>query len=250
MLYLIPTPLDPSAALHEQAQKMLELASTKNVENSLFLMEEPKPSRRRWLQWGLPRECIENFIYFNEQTSSDLIQKIIPQLKKGKTAYLMSDGGLPAFCDPGRELVDRCHNEGIRVSATAFCNSVVLALALSGFDCEPFLFSGFIPRDQKLRASWFSDFVKTDMCTAVMDTAYRLPKVIGELKEADINGQNRYLIAMDLNRETEFLLRGNIFEIEKRYTGSKSDFILIKGPYGKSSTSHNQVKRFARAKKV
>ena len=46
----------------------------------------------------------------------------------------MSDGGLPAFCDPGKELVAACHRNNVKVTSSPFQNSIVLALALSGFD--------------------------------------------------------------------------------------------------------------------
>ena len=62
-LILIPTPLDHESPLEPVALKILSEAA-KNPEKNIFLIEEPKEGRRRWLHFGLPRETIEHFVLF------------------------------------------------------------------------------------------------------------------------------------------------------------------------------------------
>ncbi len=226
-LYLIPTPLDNESPLHPTALELLQNAS-ENLDKNLILVEEPKASRRRWIHWGLPREVIEHFLYFNEHEQEQEQLKIIQELKKGKNAFLLSDGGLPAFCDPGRELIDLCHQNKLKVTSSPFCNSLALAFALSGFDHQEFRFSGFPPRKESERKKWWKNFLAEKDCNALMDTAYRLPKVLSEIEE--LQASQNFFVAMDLNRPTEQLLKGPIPSILKAYDGSKKDFILIKGP--------------------
>ena len=64
-------------------------------------MEDPKPARRAWIRFGLDRKFIDNFVYYNEQTRIDILEDLVKELKSGKNVYLLSDCGLPAFCDPG-----------------------------------------------------------------------------------------------------------------------------------------------------
>src|SRR4051812_39004002 len=103
-LILVPTPIQEDHPLESVAKDLLLADALK--ESVLILVEEHKIGRQRWLKWGLPREAIEKFILFNEHTQEKIQSEIIKEIKGGKRAYLLSDCGLPAFCDPGQMLVD------------------------------------------------------------------------------------------------------------------------------------------------
>jgi 16S rRNA (cytidine1402-2'-O)-methyltransferase len=103
-LILVPTPLQDDLPLETVALKLLLENCLK--ENVLLLVEEHKVARQRWLKWGLPREAIEKFVLFNEHTQKETMSDVLKKLKTGMEVYLLSDCGLPAFCDPGQVLVD------------------------------------------------------------------------------------------------------------------------------------------------
>ena len=70
-LTLIPTPLSEVGELEPVAFRLLNSAATTEADNSLFVIEDLKPGRRRWLSFKLPRETIESFILYNEHTAAD-----------------------------------------------------------------------------------------------------------------------------------------------------------------------------------
>jgi len=144
----------------------------------------------------------------------------------------MSDGGLPAFCDPGIELVDLCHSRGIKVTSTPFQNSISLALALSGFSHDKFVFEGFLPRDKDARARAVQDVLKEHRTTIVMDTPYRMKKVLEEFAYmmAKTKCRRDVFLAMDLNSPEEQLLRGLPDDIIKKLESFKREFILVVSP--------------------
>jgi len=235
-LTLIPTPLNPSHLLHPENISILSEAIKR--ENSIVLIEDAKATRSRWTSWGLPREYIEKLIEFNEHTQEKLTSHIIKKLKKNFDVYLISDEGMPAFCDPGTKLVDECHLNNITVGSGVFENSLILALALSGFDTARFKFSGFPPKDKPSRKVWFQRFIEESDCVCLMDTAYRLERVLSEVKEADSGTRrNTYLVASELNRPSEKIMRGSITKLLKYFAGSKRDFILVKSPHGNIGAS-------------
>lgn len=223
LLILVPTPLQESQMLVGPALELLRDHLEKG--DALFCVEDAKPGRRRWLSWGLPRSEIENLICYNEHTRDDLREELIAEMKKGKTLFLMSDGGLPAFCDPGKDLVKRCHDEGIRVTSTPFENSVILALALSGFDHEQFFFGGFPPRDKAERKNFYKEILKKKETIILMDAPYRLPKVLAEIDE--LGSKRELFLAMDLGSEDELLIRGSAQKLIKKVNAQKAEFILI-----------------------
>ncbi|MEH0861636.1 SAM-dependent methyltransferase [Halobacteriovorax sp. DPLXC-1] len=223
-LYLIATPIDEINPLESEA-KALMLKACDDADNSLFLIEDLKPCRRRWIRFGLDRSFIDDFILFNEHTQRDIEQDIISQIQNGKNAYLMSDGGLPAFCDPGQKLVKKCHELGMRVTCTPHSNSISLAVALSGIDCSNFTFAGFPPRKPDERKNYLTNLKKVKMPKVLMDTPYRLTRLIEESLE--IFGDTTAFIGMELNGEEEELLYGKLSKLLKKVNGLKKEFILI-----------------------
>lgn len=229
LLTLIPTPIDELGQLEQSAHALLLARATLHPEQSIFAIEDLKPGRRRWLHWKLPRESVDSFVLYNEHTAKDASISLLEQLKKGKNVYLMSDGGLPAFCDPGIELVDLCHRHGIQVTATSFSNSISLALSLSGFDHRRFLFEGFLPIKNEERQSALDQVINHTYTCVLMDTPYRLKKLLEEISESclRLKKTRQVFLAMDLNRESEELLRGPADQLLKKISDFKREFILI-----------------------
>jgi 16S rRNA (cytidine1402-2'-O)-methyltransferase len=221
ILTLIPTPIDDEGLIDSRSLNLLTEAQ-KDV-NSLFVIEDLKPGRRRWLSWGLDRARVESFILYNEHTKVAVVPELIQKLKEGFNIYLMSDGGLPAFCDPGKDLVDLCHQNKIRVTAAPFDNSIALALALSGFNHAQFYFRGFLPVKAELRAPAIAEIVKSKQTTILMDTPYRLKKILEELQDFP----REIFLAMNLNSASELLLRGSVASIRASLTLEKAEFILV-----------------------
>lgn len=228
VLTLIPTPLSEEGVLEPKALELLLLASNEsNRAHSRFVIEDLKPGRRRWLHFGLPRECIENFICYNEHTANVVALELLNELKQGLNVFLMSDGGLPAFYDPGVELVDLCHKNHIKVTSTPFFNSVSLALALSGFSHKKFWFEGFLPLETEERQKSLKNLLAMKNTSILMDTPYRLKRVLEELQSIFGNSKKSVFLAMDLNSNTEELKRGSPKELLLGLTELRREFVLV-----------------------
>lgn len=226
-LILVPTPLQDVLPLESVAHKLLLENCLK--ENVVLLVEEHKVGRQRWLKWGLPREAIEKFILFNEHTQKEILPEVLKKLKSGNDVYLLSDCGLPAFCDPGQVLVEACHKQRIKVTATPFPNSIALSVSLSGFRHDTFVFSGFVPVKSPDRELWMKKELKRPETLIWMETPYRLKKLLEEVAQIEL--KREIFLALDLGSPSEELLKGKasliaalIPEKEKR------EFVLLIGP--------------------
>ena len=230
ILTLIPTPLSETGVLEPVAFELLTKAALpEERNNSIFVIEDLKPGRRRWLQFKLPRECVDSFVLYNEHTASVVAFELLGFLQSGKNVFLMSDGGLPAFYDPGVELVKLCHQNHIRVTSTPFCNSVVLALALSGFNHKKFWFEGFLPLDGTERINVIKKLLSEKHTSILMDTPYRLKRVLEELVESwgSNTTSKKIFVALDLNSETEELRLGSPRELLSSIKDFKREFVLV-----------------------
>lgn len=141
----------------------------------------------------------------------------------------MSDCGLPAFCDPGQKLVNACHAQNLKVTSTPFPNSIALAMALSGFPHGSFYFGGFIPLKDPERTDWLKVQLKRSEPVIMMDTPYRLKKLVEELVQ--IKTSKEVFLGLDLGSPNECLLRGAAARLNTRpEIQEKREFILILGP--------------------
>jgi 16S rRNA (cytidine1402-2'-O)-methyltransferase len=225
-LILVPTPISDEWPLETTA---LELIKKDCLDQEVIIcVEEHKVARGRWLKWGLPRECIERFVLFNEHTQDKIQPQLLRELKLGKRIFLLSDCGLPAFCDPGQKLVDACHRHHIKVSSTPFPNSVALALALSGFSHQSFIFCGFAPLKDPERGEWLKKYLRSPETLILMDTPYRLHRLLKELE--GLNCVREIFLGLDLNSSQELLLRSKVGELLKKITAAdKREFVMVVG---------------------
>ena len=89
--------------------------------------------------------------YLSVNTESGDIDFFLEPLLEGQKWGVISDAGLPLIADPGAKFVLRCHKKGIPVRAFGSTCSITAALMLSGLGAQPFIFHGYLPRDEKPR---------------------------------------------------------------------------------------------------
>jgi 16S rRNA (cytidine1402-2'-O)-methyltransferase len=227
-LILVPTPLQDDLPLESVALKRLSEDALKD--DVLIVVEEHKVARGRWISWGLDRKAIEKFILFNEHSVANEQNQLLLELKKGKRVYLLSDCGLPAFCDPGQELVELCHRQKIKVTSTPFPQSTILALALSGFPHKEFIFKGFPPLKSPQREEWIKNVLKNKETQIIMDTPYRLQGLLSDFAQNDAVGQSSrtWCLVCHLGGADEAIFYGPLsYLIESTKELKKPEFILL-----------------------
>jgi 16S rRNA (cytidine1402-2'-O)-methyltransferase len=224
-LILVPTPISEELSLEPTALALL-MADCLKPDVGL-LVEEHKVGRQRWLKWGLPREAIERFELYNEHTQVDLIPQILAEMRKGKRFYLMSDSGLPAFCDPGQKLVDACHEKALKVTATPFPNSIALVVALSGFNHSEFHFAGFLPANSDDRKTALERLARIPQTLVLMDTPYRMQALLKDIDASPLK-KRRVFVGCNLNQPSEYLCRGSIREVQGLLAAAgKKEFVMV-----------------------
>ena len=224
-LVLIPTPIHDNLPLEPEALALLHRVALNS--EWILLVEELKAARIRWLSWGLPREAIARFVTLNEHDQTGSRVELIGHLKKGGSAVLISDCGLPAFCDPGRDLIDACHREGVRVTSTPFPNSIALSIALSGFPHDQFFFAGFLPADSSGRKQALERLSRNEETLIILDTPYRFHALLEDVAKSKLGGRQGFL-ATELNSPSEKLYRGSIPDlISQTRSLEKPEFVLV-----------------------
>jgi 16S rRNA (cytidine1402-2'-O)-methyltransferase len=160
----------------------------------------------------------------NEHSKDNDVNELLAMCRTQDVA-LVSDCGTPGFCDPGARLVAACRAEGIRVSPVPGASSLMCLLSVTGFDMKQFLFRGFLPADRDDRTRALRDLDRESRAIVLMDTPYRLGRLVEELAERW--PKRRAVLGMDFTQATEEILEGELGSFPAKVGERKAEFILV-----------------------
>lgn len=189
-----------------------------------IVCEELKPAKRLLSYHKISKELIS----LNEHNELAETENIIDLLLQGKKLCLISDQGTPLFSDPGGFLFKKVIENNIQVDHLPGANSVIAALVLSGLNLNRFFFFGWLSREKEKRKAELVKLSKIHEIIVLMETPYRLKKIISEIKHYFTS--NQYIVlAYKLTMPEQVILRGKIEEIEKIIDQDKlkGEFVLI-----------------------
>ncbi len=92
---------------------------------------------------------------FNERAAAE---KILSLSREGKRVCVVSDAGMPAVSDPGREVCRILTEAGEPYTVLPGANAALCALVLSAFPSGRFTFLGFLPEKQSEKIALLSRF--------------------------------------------------------------------------------------------
>ncbi|GAB3898503.1 16S rRNA (cytidine(1402)-2'-O)-methyltransferase [Larkinella knui] len=199
-LYLVPTPignLDDITLRAVNVLKSVDAILAEDTRTSGFLLKH--------LQISKP---LQSYHIFNEHQT---VQRVIAQLKAGKTLALVSDAGTPAISDPGFLLVRECIKNDIPVECLPGPTAFVPALINSGLPADRFTFEGFLPH-KKGRQTRLTELADETRTMVFYESPHRLVKSLTQF--AEIFGPDRPAsVSRELTKLFEETVRGSIQEI-------------------------------------
>ncbi|MFD1143057.1 16S rRNA (cytidine(1402)-2'-O)-methyltransferase [Larkinella insperata] len=199
-LYLVPTPIGNLDDITLRAVNVL-----KSVDG--ILAEDTRTSGilLKHLEISKP---LHSYHIFNEHQT---VQRIIAQLKAGKTLALVSDAGTPAISDPGFLLVRECLKNEIPVECLPGATAFVPALVNSGLPADRFTFEGFLPH-KKGRQTRLTELAGEERTMIFYESPHRLLKTLTQFGE--VFGPDRPAsVSRELTKLFEETVRGSIQEI-------------------------------------
>ena len=199
-LYLVPTPignLDDITLRAVNVLKSVDAILAEDTRTSGFLLKH--------LQISKP---LHSYHIFNEHQT---VQRVIAQLKAGKTLALVSDAGTPAISDPGFLLVRECIKNEIPVECLPGPTAFVPALVNSGLPADRFTFEGFLPH-KKGRQTRLSELTEETRTMVFYESPHRLVKSLTQF--AEVFGPDRQAsVSRELTKLFEETVRGSLQEI-------------------------------------
>ncbi|MES3038698.1 MAG: SAM-dependent methyltransferase [Bdellovibrionota bacterium] len=165
----------------------------------------------------------KKFELLNEHTEPEDVERLM-NICKTQEAVLVSDCGTPGFHDPGYNLIKLCRKNGIEIKSLPGPSSIALLISLLSERMGTFYFVGFLPQETEKRQREWQRIAKIKEAIVLMDTPYRLKKMLTEMSEH--LGQRKILIGCDLTLPTEAVIEGPANEVVKKVPAEKAEFMI------------------------
>ena len=197
-LYLIPCTLGDTPATQVLPQQVIDIARRLRH----FVVEHPKTARQ-FLAALKPEQPIQSlhFATLDEHTVPEDLAELLTPLLAGEDVGILSEAGCPGIADPGADLVNLAHRNGIRVVPLVGPSSILLALMASGLNGQCFAFHGYLPIGEAERsraiAALEAESARRKQTQLFIETPYRNEKMFGALL-AHCRPQTLLCVATDL----------------------------------------------------
>lgn len=215
-LYIVATPIGNPQDITLRAIETLRSVDA-------VICEERKDGSRLLKQLEIIGKPL---IELNEHNESDMIQQVLIELMNGRSMALVSDCGTPVFSDPGKQLLKLMAEMRIKVVPVPGASSLTAALSVCPFDMENFTFLGFLPPKTEQRAAVLQKHKFSECPLILMDTPYRLVKLLDEVSRT-FGRQQQIFLALDLTLPSEMTYLGMVQDVAAQVQGRKAEFILI-----------------------
>lgn len=213
MLYVVSTPLGDPQDLSFRALQIL-------TECEVIICESTKETSKLLRHHGVTGKKFEVLDEHSQQIDLAALVKIV----KTQKCALVSDCGTPGFCDPGADLIQQCRNKNIEVKIVPGPSALAALLSVVGTKTSEFLFVGFIPAENEGRDKKWKSLILEKRPFILMDTPYRLTKILEELERNC--PQRNCVIVVDVSLETEQILEGKPQSLLEILRGKKAEFMI------------------------
>ncbi|RHG33762.1 16S rRNA (cytidine(1402)-2'-O)-methyltransferase [Fusobacterium varium] len=215
MLYIVATPIGNLEDMTFRAVRTLK-------EVNYIFAEDTRVTRKL-----LNHYEIENIVYrYDEHTKMHQIANIINLLKEGKDIALVTDAGTPCISDPGYELVDAAHNEGIRVVPIPGASALTAAASAAGITMRRFCFEGFLPK-KKGRQTLLKALADEERTIVIYESPFRIEKTLRDIEQ--FMGVKEVVIIREITKIYEEILRGTTTELIEKLAKNpiKGEIVLL-----------------------
>ena len=215
-LYIISTPIGNREDITLRALRVLR-------EVDLIAAEDTRHTGLLLKHFGIETSLISYF-EGNELKKRDLL---LFRLKQGDSVGLVSDAGTPGISDPGFRLIRLAIENRIPVVPIPGPSAVITALSVSGLPTDAFFFKGFLPHKSKKRRELLENLEDVRETIIFYESPHRIAETLKDI--LDILGDREIVLARELTKLYEEVLRGRVSEIQNQVTGRriKGEITLI-----------------------
>ncbi|HKI83048.1 MAG TPA: 16S rRNA (cytidine(1402)-2'-O)-methyltransferase [Candidatus Krumholzibacteria bacterium] len=216
MLTLVATPIGNLEDLSPRAQEALRDADQIYAEDT---RHTGQMLARLQIKTRM-RSCHDH----NEEQRA---REIIERLQAGENIALVSDAGTPGVADPGYRVVRAALQAGLKVSMIPGPSSVIMALVLSGFPSDRFVFDGWLPRRSGRLIRQLESYRQEERSVVLLESSHRLLKSLPHF--AKILEDRELAVCREMTKLHEEVRRGSAADLLAHYEEHppKGELVLV-----------------------
>ena len=209
-LYVVATPIGNLEDLTHRATRILK-------EVSLIACEDTRHTRKLLNHYGIKTKTIS----YHEHNEREQASHLIELIKTGIDVAVVSDAGTPGISDPGFRIVSLALAESIPVVPLPGPTALVSALVASGLPSDEFFFAGFLPARQTARRNRLAELATIKSTLVFYEAPHRIIEALKDARE--ILGEREAVVARELTKLHEEILRGRLGELVNQFEQSKHE---------------------------
>jgi 16S rRNA (cytidine1402-2'-O)-methyltransferase len=202
VLYLVSTPIGNLEDITLRALKVLR-------DVDLLAAEDTRHTGILLKHYHLNKSII-SYHDFNKDRKAPFL---IEQLKAHRSVAVISDAGTPGISDPGYHLVQLAIIENIKVVPIPGASAFLSALVVSGLPTDKFVFEGFLSPKPGKRRKRLKELQEERRTVIFYESPHRFVQMLDDVTE--ILGQRKMVIARELTKKFEEIIRGTPEEIKR-----------------------------------
>lgn len=158
-------------------------------------------------------------VSYHEHNEQERAEELADRLLAGGSIAVVSDAGTPGISDPAFRIVSRAIEIGAEVIAIPGPTAFVSAAVVSGLATDSLFFGGFLPSKKSERRKRLLSAREIPATLIFYEAPHRLAKSLADC--ADILGDRQAVIARELTKMHEEVVRGSLSELAARYADTK-----------------------------
>jgi len=168
---------------------------------------------------------------YHQHSDSRKVNQIIDLLKQEKNIAYVSDAGTPGISDPIGKLVEAITEEfpdENLVESIPGASALTVALSLSGFSADNFLFLGFLPH-KKGKETLLKEIIESKRTIAFFESTHRIIKSLEKLADLGFQKDRKVVICRELTKKFESIYRGNLEKVidDLKNDVTKGEFVVV-----------------------
>ncbi|MDP9132620.1 MAG: SAM-dependent methyltransferase [Nitrospirota bacterium] len=155
------------------------------------------------------------FTTYDRVNAAEKVPILLSRLKQGAHIALVSDCGMPAVYDPGRLLIKAASTAHVPLEVIPGTSAIVTAAAVAGLDGNAFVFEGRWSGGRREFTRRLRSLESESRTIILFPPAQALRHILTLL--SSILGNRRVVLAADLTRKTQRIVRGRVQEVLRNY---------------------------------
>ena len=219
-LYIVATPI---GNLEDITLRAIDILKSVDI----IYCEDTRVTRKLLDRYNIQK----NVDSYHQHSKDKKVNQIINLLKQEKNIAYVSDAGTPGISDPIGKLVEAIvqefSNEKI-VESIPGASALTVALSLSGFNADNFLFLGFLPH-KKGKETLLKEIIESKRTIAFFESTHRIIKSLEKLANLGFQKDRKVVICRELTKKFETIYRGNLEKVinDLKNDVTKGEFVIV-----------------------